>query len=260
MAEEVLKRFFKPITEKQLFEIVNHITDKRLRAYYVTLYYTGAREGEVLAIENRREDISIEEGMNGEKMGIVNIYKQRTDSKKHNWDPYVIVGPKTLTSYRQSVVDTWLIEKLQELKPLEIYFPYVPRNPEIEKREKKEGKKTLWEKWLVLRTKGIIPKRPLTKEDLDDWESLKKKGIIPEEITLRQVIFPYEPREVRRIWEELREKGIVPEGISLNHFRRSRETDLINSGYPPVVVANMIGHTVTTKHFLSYKLFERVYS
>jgi len=245
MAVVGAKRKLRAITEKELFEIVKHIEDRRQRLYYVVLYYTGAREGEILAIGE--EDIAIEKSLSGKERGVITIEKQRTDSEARNRDDCVIVDPKTTSSNRQAIVEPWLIEKLKEIGPSGYYFPCVLRDKKKEEKQKKEGQKTAWEIWLILRSKGIIPKRPLTKDDFGSWETLKKKGIIPEDITLYQVFFPYKEREVRRLWENLRDMGIAPRWVSLNHFRRSRETELLNAGYPPAMVANMIGHAVSTQ-------------
>jgi integrase len=171
------QRLVPPISEEQMKEIVSHLKDKRLRLFYLTLYYSGAREGEILAI--RKEDVKIAED-EGETFGIVTINKQRTDSRKHGRNPYIIVPPKTKDSYREAIIPKELAEELLSLE--------------------QENK----------------------------------------------VLFPYGPRYVRLIWEALREKGYVPEGVTLHHLRRSRETYLINSGIPPELVANVMGHSVAT--------------
>jgi integrase len=110
--------------------------------FYLTVYYTGCREGEVLAL--KKEDISLVEDADP-PFGVISITKQRTDTRKHKNNPYVIVPPKTESSRRETTIPFDFAKELLKLEEKDgLLFPYHPRYVRL-----------IWER---LREAGYAPK------------------------------------------------------------------------------------------------------
>lgn len=95
---------FWTLDEYQKF--INVIEDQVYKTFFETLYYTGLRQGECLALTWKEF-----------KNDYLDIYK--TISKEKVDNEYVINSPKTKNSIRKIKLDNYLIESLNQLK---IYY------------------------------------------------------------------------------------------------------------------------------------------
>ena len=93
---------------KKLLHQINKTKNKRMRvlygAFFSTLYYSGARVGEVLALQDADIDFS---------KSTMNINKSLT-RKTLNGEPYKVTSPKNLASVRKIKMPNKLVQILQQ--------------------------------------------------------------------------------------------------------------------------------------------------
>ena len=90
-------------TYEEFNKFINSVDDLVYKVFFETLYFTGLRQGECLAL--KWKDIS---------ENYIDIYK--TISKEKINDEYIINTPKTKSSIRKIRIDKNLIKELQKLK------------------------------------------------------------------------------------------------------------------------------------------------